>query len=117
MLLLHDDSHDDMSNRTEMEAGRVVILPFLGLQVLPKISYVELAAKVRRGDGKLLDEGLMKAVWRGVVFNLFYFEEEGFKLNKLAEEDWTSVLQLQQQLGAAAGVGGSSSRKRKFEEI
>lgn len=112
IMLLHDNKvrSDDMFNLTKMKTAELVILPFLGLHVLKNISYLDVAAQVRRGDGKPLDEVLMKAVWRGVIFNMFYFEDEEFKLKKVAEEVWTSVQQPR------TDVGGSPRRKRKLEE-
>ena len=110
MLFQDDAAQSDISSRMKVETGRVVVLPFLGLQVLKNIRYLDVAVGARRGDGKPLDEDLMKAVWRGVVFNMFYFEKEDVKLKKVAEEAWTSVQQLR------ADVSGSPSRKRKLED-
>ena len=38
-----------------------------------------------------MNQALMHLVWRGVIFNLFYFESDDLKQTKLAEEDWQSV--------------------------
>ena len=107
MLLDDKKARSDASGHTEMKTDSLVILPFLGLRVLENISYLDLAAQVRRGDGRALDEGLMKAVWRGVIFNMFYFEDENLKLKKVAEES----VQLPR-----ADVGGSLLGKRKLED-
>ena len=111
MLLDDNEAQINMSNRTQMNADGIVILPFLGLQALKNVSYLDVAARVRRGDRKPLDESLMKAVWRGVIFNMFHFEDKELMSKKVAEEAWASV----QQHGT--DVGGPVSRKRKFEEL
>ncbi|KAL8789240.1 MAG: hypothetical protein Q9195_006949 [Heterodermia aff. obscurata] len=107
MLLDDNKAPSDMSNRTEIKAADVVILPFLGLDVLENINYLDLAAKVRRGDKKPVREGLMKAVWRGVIFNLFYFEDEELKLSKVAEEAWIYVERPWWSIFAKEEVGGA----------
>ena len=66
-------------------------MPYLGLSTLKAINYRILAPRVRRGDGQPMDQALMYLVWRGVIFNMFYFESEDLKQTKLAEEDWQSV--------------------------
>ena len=110
MLLYDKKARSDGSNHSETKTDSLVILPFLGLRVLENISYLDLAAQIRRGDGMALDESLMKAVWRGVNFNMFYFEDEKLKLKKAGEEAWTSV-----QL-PSTNAGGSLVRKRKLED-
>ena len=66
--------------------------------------------QVRRGDGEAMDKALMGAIWRGLIFNMFYSEKEATKLAKLAEEDWDSV-NPKKGLGACA----SPPHKRKYE--
>ena len=105
MVLRDKEVKMDMFSRANLKASGVVVLPFLGLKVLNNIHYLDLAGQVRRSDEKPLDEAMMKAIWRGLIFNMFYFEDEELKLKKVAEEAWTSVQQ------PTTDVGGSASRK------
>ena len=111
IMIPHDtEVKSDMFSPENLKTGGVVVLPFLGLQVLKNLNYLDVAEKVRRADEKPLDEGLMKAVWRGLILNMFYFEDEDLKMEKVAEEAWESVQQ------PTTEVGDSASRKRKIEE-
>ena len=109
MLLPDNDNSPSMATATAFKRARAVFVPFLGLEILENIRYLDLANNVRRGDGSVLDQELMHMVWRGVVFNLFYFETEEIKRAKLVEEDWPSA-----EPQAARTL--SSSRKRKSED-
>ena len=93
-------------SKTSFDITRTVYMPYLGLSTLKTIQYRNLAPRVRRGDGQPMDQALMHLVWRGVIFNLFYFESEDLKKAKLVEEDWQSV-----QL-SANGVSSSPKRVR-----
>lgn len=110
IMLLHDtEAQSAISTRYKIKTRRAVMLPFLGLHSLQSINYLEIAAQVRRGDKKPLDEELMHAVWRGLVLNMFHFEDEETKLQKLAEEDWASVI-------VQLDIGEPASQRHRLEE-
>lgn len=102
IMLLHDtEAQSAINTRNKVRTRGAVMLPFLGLRSLQSINYLDIAAQVRRGDKKPLDEELMNAMWRGLVLNMFHFEDEETKLQKLAEEDWASM-NLQSDIGEPA---------------
>lgn len=95
-------------SKTSFDINRAVFMPYLGLSALKTLHYRAIATRVHREDGQPMDQALMNLVWRGLIFNLFYFESEELKQTKLAEEDWESV-----QMSAD---GNSSSPKRVRDE-
>ncbi|KAG6997510.1 hypothetical protein G7Y79_00040g076750 [Physcia stellaris] len=111
IMLLHDtEAQSAINNRYKIKTRRAVMLPFLGLHSLQSINYLEIAAQVRRGDKEPLDEELMHAVWRGLVLNMFHFEDEEMKLQKLAEEDWASVI-------VQSDIDEPDSQRRGLEQL
>ena len=109
-MLLHDtEAQSAISTRYKIKTRRAVMLPFLGLHSLQSINYLEIVAQVRHGDKEPLDEELMHAVWRGLVLNMFHFEDEEMKLQKLAEEDWASVI-------VQSDIDEPASQRRGLEE-
>ena len=109
-MLLHHADANAVEESGMLKVRDTVYLPFLGLHALKSISYLDLAKRVRLGDKEPIDEELMHAVWRGIVFNMFYFESDETKQEKILEEDWASA-----NLLPAEDL--SPSHKRKLEDV
>jgi len=59
-----------------------VVVPYIGLLSLQSLKYMDIVAGVQ---GPYIGRNVLRAVWHGVILNIYHYESDSLKAQKLKE--------------------------------
>lgn len=66
--------------------GLRVATPYVGLRSLAQVRYLDVAEKIQESNSaECFNQDIVGDIWEIIVCNVFWFEEEPTKIDKLAE--------------------------------
>lgn len=66
----------------EYQYRNSVVVPYIGLLSLQSLKYMDIVAGV---EGPYVCRNLLRAVWHGVIINIYHYESNSLKVQKLKE--------------------------------